>query len=349
MFVRSVERGPDTPNHKQPVCSTKASDAKKGLWRGYPWKVVSCQHDLGGVFDFCFQLHLRFGSLPCDVFCFSCFDHHYYYWHVHGYQVCKDKSVTPDPNAPVVDECGNRVGTTVASAATTTKAGATTTKATTTVAKTVATASKPAATKPAATPKSGGSKDKHIVAYIPNWVACPSASQLQYYTHAMVAFAVTYPRYVSGGDNCGSVRTCTVQKTPGCGGKTLKKMTSDLQAMGLKVILSFGGAGMGGSWSSSQDTCWEYCLDKVDSLVDQLDAAMVSSGADGLDIDYEYLTEGSKYQKFLTDLVVKLHKKMGGRVLLTHAPMDVDLCEKSLDGLCRPHYSDVLKARSEPS
>ena len=82
-------------------------------------------------------------------------------------------------------------------------------------------------------------------------------------------------------------------------------------------------------------------------MVNQLDVVMVSSGADGLDIDYEYHTEASKYQKFLTDLVVKLDKKMGGRVLLTHAPMDVDLCEKSFDGLCRPHYSDVLKAHAD--
>ena len=224
--------------------------------------------------------------------------------------------------------------------------------------KTAATTTTAAATKPSVTTASTSTSgtpnkntttggDKRIVAYIPNWVACPSASQLQHYTHAMVAFVVTYPRYVPGGDNCGNARTCTVQTAPGCGGKTLKQMTSDLQGMGLKVILSFGGAGMGGSWSTSVDTCWDYCLGKVDSLVNQLDAVMVSSGADGLDVDYEYHTVAVKYQTFLNDLVVKLHAKMGSRVLLTHAPMDVDLCDKTLDSQCKPYYRDVLKAHAD--
>ena len=194
---------------------------------------------------------------------------------------------------------------------------------------------------------SNAKKEKRIVAYVPNWVACPPASQLQHYTHAMVAFLVTYPSYIENGDNCGSARTCTVQKAPGCGGKTMKKMVSDLHDMGLKVILSFGGAGMGGSWDSSVDKCWDHCLGKVDSLVDQLHDVMVSSGADGLDVDYEYWTNDAKYVTFLTDLVVKLDRKMGNRVLLTHAPMDVDLCDKSLDSRCRPEYRDVLAAHAD--
>ena len=37
---RSVERAPNTPNDGQPVCSTKAGDANRGLWAKYPWKVV---------------------------------------------------------------------------------------------------------------------------------------------------------------------------------------------------------------------------------------------------------------------------------------------------------------------
>ena len=194
---------------------------------------------------------------------------------------------------------------------------------------------------------SNANKEKRIVAYIPNWVACPSESLLRHYTHAMVAFLVTYPSYIENGDNCRSARTCTVQTAPGCGGKTLKKMVSDLQDMGLKVILSFGGAGMGGSWASSKDKCWDHCLDKVDSLVDQLHAVMVSSGADGLDVDYEYFTEDAKYVTFLIDLVVKLDQKMGNRVLLTHAPMDTDLCDKSLDSRCKPQYRDVLASHAD--
>ena len=37
---RSVERAPNTPDDGQPVCSTKAGDANRGLWAKYPWKVV---------------------------------------------------------------------------------------------------------------------------------------------------------------------------------------------------------------------------------------------------------------------------------------------------------------------
>ena len=76
---------------------------------------------------------------------------------------------------------------------------------------------------------------------------------------------------------------------------------------------------------------------------------MVKSGADGLDVDYEYFTEDVKCQTFLNDLVVKLDNKMGNRVLFTHAPMDTDLCDKSLDGSCRPQYKyrDVLKAHAD--
>merc|ERR1712187_889149 len=37
---------------------------------------------------------------------------------------------------------------------------------------------------------------------------------------------------------------------------------------------------------------------------------------------------------------------MGG-VVLTHAPMDVDLCDTSFDRRCRPHYRDILQKHSD--
>ena len=193
---------------------------------------------------------------------------------------------------------------------------------------------------------------KRIVAYVPNWTECPTASMLEHYTHAMIAFIVTYPTWLEHQDNCHSDHSCTVQdQHSGCmvNGqyKTLKKMVSDLQDAGLKVILSFGGAAMGGSWETT-NTCWEHCLDKVDHLVDGLDALVKSTGADGLDVDYEYHTEKQKYKTFLNELIVKLDQKMGDKdVLLTHAPMDSDLCDTSFHSLCSPEYRDILAAHAD--
>ena len=104
---------------------------------------------------------------------------------------------------------------------------------------------------------------------------------------------------------------------------------------------------MGGSWQGSHDKCWDHCLGKVDSLVDQLDDLMQSTDADGLDVDYEYHTEAQKYKTFLNDLIVKLDQKMGDQVLLTHAPMDSDLCDESWHSDCSPQYRDILAAHAD--
>ena len=40
---------------------------------------------------------------------------------------------------------------------------------------------------------SAAGADKKIVAYAPTWTACPTPTMLRQYTHAMVAFVVTYP------------------------------------------------------------------------------------------------------------------------------------------------------------
>jgi len=192
------------------------------------------------------------------------------------------------------------------------------------------------------------SADKRIVAYVPNWTTCPSAEQLKHYTHAMVAFAVTYPTWQQFGDNCATDTSCTVQPVPGCGGKTLKQMTDDLHAAGLKVILSFGGASMGGTWESSVDRCWDHCLDKAQSLVGQLEQVVTDAGVDGLDIDYEYFLDQAPQRAFLEELVVGLHARLHSKgVVLTHAPMDVDLCDTSFDQQCRSHYRDILRAHAD--
>jgi chitinase len=122
--------------------------------------------------------------------------------------------------------------------------------------------------------------------------------------------------------------------------------------MGKKVIFSFGGAGMGGSWSGDSNNCWDYCFGKEDSLSSSLVNIVKNQKLDGVDIDYEYcydvagkqrgacgqrssLYSDAKAQLFLNSMTSLLRTKLDalqssngynrGRYLVTHAPMDSDL------------------------
>jgi len=196
-----------------------------------------------------------------------------------------------------------------------------------------------------------GAMTKRVVAYVPNWKACPSPEQLKQYTHALIAFAVTYPAWKPAGqDTCGTDRMCQVQSVPGCGGKTLTEMVTYLHQNGVEAILSFGGASMGGVWeakgAAGSNSCWEHCLGKVDSLVSQLQRIVQQSGADGIDVDYEYFLDEPKYRNFLSDFTAKLRQALPRPLLLTHAPMDPDLCTKAINSGCRREYYDILKQHS---
>jgi hypothetical protein len=93
---------------------------------------------------------------------------------------------------------------------------------------------------------------------------------------------------------------------------------------GVKVLVSFGGAGMGGSWAGDVNDCWEHCFDRTDSVVAQLKDIVMNQDFDGVDIDYEYFLT-SKSEAFLTDLTVKLKTALGSDKIVSHAPMDSDL------------------------
>jgi len=90
-----------------------------------------------------------------------------------------------------------------------------------------------------------------------------------------------------------------------------------------KVLLSFGGAGMGGAWAGDVNDCWEYCFNRVDSVVSQLTDIVANQGFDGVDIDYEYHHTAASSQ-FLTDLTIKLKQALGNKIV-SHAPMDSQL------------------------
>jgi chitinase len=167
--------------------------------------------------------------------------------------------------------------------------------------------------------------DNRVVFYVPNWEACPSVAQLSGYTHAMVAFAVTYT-YNEAGNICD--QSCTLKTMPGCGGKTASQMVDLIHDAGAKAILGFGGAGMGGIWAGASD-CWDYCLDKAPALAAELVTLTTNAGFDGIDIDYEYQLE-QEHVDFLIELTNELRTGLdaaspGVHKTISHAPMDVQL------------------------
>merc|ERR1712048_1180311 len=91
------------------------------------------------------------------------------------------------------------------------------------------------------------------------------------------------------------------------------------------VLLSFGGAGMGGSWDGLND-CWEYCFGKAENVASQLKAIVDDQGFDGVDVDYEYF-HTQESGDFLTDLTNALRERLGPEKIITHAPMDSDVSE----------------------
>merc|ERR1712039_954634 len=86
------------------------------------------------------------------------------------------------------------------------------------------------------------------------------------------------------------------------------------------VLLSFGGAGMGGSWAGDPNDCWEHCFDKTDSVVSQLKTIVNTQGFDGVDIDYEYF-HTDESTTFLKDVTTRLKASLGEDKVVSHAPM----------------------------
>mmetsp|Transcript_5973 Transcript_5973/g.12955 ORF Transcript_5973/g.12955 Transcript_5973/m.12955 type:complete len:657 (+) Transcript_5973:174-2144(+) len=228
----------------------------------------------------------------------------------------------------------------------------------------------PVPTPPAPTPPTGGPPtgptpvaggDSRVIAYVGNWLQCPTADMIDGYTHIVIAFAVSYT-YNAQKNNCNS--QCDVGTSiPVCVGATASTVSS-WRAQGKKVILSFGGAGMGGSWNGDSNNCWDNCFGKEDAVSTALVNMVNNMGLDGVDLDYEYcydttgnrhsgcnqvtsLYTDAKAQNFLTQMTSQLRTKLDNLALtterdyeLTHAPMDSDLVPDS------PYYQ-ILKDQNQ--
>lgn len=190
--------------------------------------------------------------------------------------------------------------------------------------------------------------DSRLIAYVGNWQPCPSPTQTDAYTHIVVAFAVTYTW--SRDKNICNTECALAPSVTVCGNGINQQLVNEWRAQGKRVLLSFGGAGMGGSWLSDNNNCWDYCFGKEEELSTALVDIMQNQGFDGIDIDYEYcydkdnsrhsgcyqtteLYTDTKAQTFLATLTELLRQKLdalgGQHYELTHAPMDVDLLTDS--------------------
>jgi len=173
------------------------------------------------------------------------------------------------------------------------------------------------------------------MAFIENWLECPTIEQIQGYSHVIISFAVSYV-WAPGKNQCDA--QCKIgAPVPICANGNLQKLREWQQA-GTKVLLSFGGAGMGGSWSSSPDDCWEYCYNVgAANVASQVAAIVEDQGFDGVDIDFEYHVTRDKAVPFLSQLTTDLQRLMPAEKSVSHAPMDSHLFKGD------PYY-DVLKS-----
>ena len=162
-----------------------------------------------------------------------------------------------------------------------------------------------------------GGGDSRLIAYLGNWQPCPSDEQLEQYTHIVIAFAVSYT-WSPGKNVCSD--TCEIATPPVCENSARPGLIQKWKSMGKKVVLSFGGAGMGGSWAGDNNDCWEHCFGRETQVVNRLTDIVNDMGLDGVDIDYEYFyddnqngsgfTKGAKAQKFLKDVTLGLRQSM---------------------------------------
>jgi hypothetical protein len=110
-------------------------------------------------------------------------------------------------------------------------------------------------------------EDNRMIAYLGNWQSCPTIDKLAQYSHVVIAFAVSYT-WSPSKNICSP--TCEISTPPICNNGPNPNLINQLHQAGKKVILSFGGAGMGGSWSGDVNDCWEYCYGREEQVVNRL-------------------------------------------------------------------------------
>jgi len=171
-----------------------------------------------------------------------------------------------------------------------------------------------------------------MIAYLGNWRECPTAEQVAQYTHIVIAFAVSYTWNPSK-NQCSQTRQ--IADPPICNNSPNPGLVQQWQAAGKKVILSFGGAGMGGSWAGDNNDCWEFCYGREAQVTNRLVEIVKDMNLDGIDIDFEYHVT-PRAVTFLNEITAGLKDALPAGSEITHAPMDSDV----IPG--KPYFDDVL-------
>ena len=178
--------------------------------------------------------------------------------------------------------------------------------------------------------------DSRLVAYVGNWQVCPTFEQYENYTHIVIAYAVSYI-WAPNKNLCSN--TCTIRTSTICGNSLNNGLIQAWQQSGKKVMISFGGAGMGGTWKGDVNNCWEYCFGRENDIVARLTEIVTSLSLDGVDVNYLYFYEDGQYdsnftkgaiaQTFLKNLTLGLRKSLPPGSLISHSVKDAHVVPKS--------------------
>ena len=178
--------------------------------------------------------------------------------------------------------------------------------------------------------------DSRLIAYLGNWQSCPDLNQYENYTHIVIAFAVTYT-WAPARNLCST--TCYIDTPAVCENSFNKQLIKRLQDSGRKVMISFGGAGMGGKWKDDPNNCWDYCFGRESSVVKRLTDIVTSLSLDGVDINYLYFyedgqngsnfTKGKEAQMFIKNVTTGLRDSLPKGSLISHSIQDIDLIPES--------------------
>lgn len=186
---------------------------------------------------------------------------------------------------------------------------------------------------PVPTPPTPVAEDhSRMVAFLGNWQTCPTSSQLASYTHIMISFAVSYI-WTQSGNICSP--TCEIYDPPVCENIPQPTLVQQWRSQGKKVLLSFGGASMGGSWAGNTNFCWDACFGQETYVINRLIQLVNTMGLDGIDIDYEYHVTPQAVN-FLNTVTAGLKTGLPAGSEITHAPMDSDIRPGY------PYYDNVL-------
>lgn len=192
--------------------------------------------------------------------------------------------------------------------------------------------------------------DSRLMAFVGNWETCPTVEQIRPYSHLIIAFAVTYT-WTPAQNVCD--QKCNIANITICENKNRQDLVDMWRDQGKKVILSFGGSGMGSS-RENQNNCWDYCFGKEEELAKGLVDIVNAQRFDGVNIDYDYcydvnntqhrlclrrsnLYSDQKAQFFLDNVISKLRTKLDAlqsssnrtRYELSHTPQDHSLSPTS--------------------